>query len=117
MVARGKESLDRDIQALRGVGRERDPGRLFRVEKIREQLSRVINRSCRSERSAVSSPPGVSHMLHGLCYRLYDTAGLDHSSRGIVKINHDITISNSEPTAFETAFLPFDFASFSMFVF
>ncbi len=31
--------------------------------------------------------------------------------------HHSITISNSEPTAFDVAFRPFDFASFSTFVF
>ena len=91
VISRSEQAEDCHIQAFGGIGRKRHPGWVSRMEQLRQQLSGRIDLPGRIQGCAVSSSAGVSHMVHGLLYRLIHRLRLLVRGGGIIEIDHNLT--------------------------
>ena len=97
VISRKKRSLDRQIQALRGIaGKSNSPG-IGSMEKLRQFHPCVEDGSGCSQRSGMNSSAGISHLLHGFCDRCNDLRRLVHCGCCIIKVNHIRTYSSHFP--------------------
>ena len=88
MVPRIKDSLDGDIQGLRGIAGKYHLLGVLCVEELCQQASGLIHSSRCLEGCLMGASARIAHRLHGRNDRIDNALGLFHGCGRIVQIDH-----------------------------
>ena len=98
-----EQTAQRDVQRLRGIGGEDDPGGVAAPEQSRRLAAGVVHRAGRFQRPAVTAPGGIAHPLHGGNDRVDHALRFMICCRRIIQIDHAFFSSFSASSAAPTA--------------